>query len=115
MRLQPEQFKDTVIKNKKGQIIPYSEITQEYYEEKGYKRLFMFREKNLSPIQKIRLSQIFRDFDYNGYLAEAWNIKEDFMNAVDERDYKKVQEIQTECRESEHHRLQQFARTLNNW
>ena len=43
----------------------YSEITQEYYEEKGYKRLFLTREKNLTSFQKIRLSQIFRDFDYN--------------------------------------------------
>ena len=45
--------------------VPYSEITQEYYEEKGYKRLFLRKQKNLSPFQKIRLSQIFRDFDYN--------------------------------------------------
>ena len=37
------------------------------------------------------------------------------MNAVDEKDIKKVDDIILECRESEHHRLQQFSRTLNNW
>jgi len=115
MKLKVEQFKNTIIKNKKGVIVEYSEITQEYYEEKWYKRLFSTREKNLSPFQKIRLNQIFRDFDYNWYLAESWNIKEDFMNAIDEKDITKVDEIILECRESEHHRLQQFARTLNNW
>jgi len=115
MKLKPEQFKDTIIKNKKWEIVEYSEITQEYYEEKGYKRLFLTRQKNLTPFQRIRISQIFRDFDYNWYLAETRNIKEDFMNAIDEKDIKKVDEIILECKESEHHRLQQFARTLNNW
>jgi hypothetical protein len=37
------------------------------------------------------------------------------MNAIDEKNIKKVDEIILECRGSEHHRLQQFARTLNNW
>jgi len=115
MRLKPEQFKNTIIKNKKWEIVEYTEITQEYYEEKWYRLLFLTRECNLSPIQKIRISQIFQDFDYSWYLAEAWNIKEDFMNAIDERDIKKIDEIIKECRESEHHRLKQFARTLNNW
>jgi hypothetical protein len=89
MRLKVEQFKDTIIKNKKWEIIEYSEITQEYYEEKWYKRLFLTREKNLTSFQKIRLNQIFRDFDYHWYLVESWNIKEDFMNAIDEKKYQK--------------------------
>ena len=37
------------------------------------------------------------------------------MNAIDEKDIKKVDQIILECKESELHRLQQFARTLNNW
>jgi transposase len=89
MRLKVEQFKDTIIKNKKWEIVEYSEITQEYYEEKWYKRLFLTREKNLTSFQKIRLNQIFRDFDYHWYLVESWNIKEDFMNAIDEKKYQK--------------------------
>jgi len=36
------------------------------------------------------------------------------MNAIDDRDIKQIDEIIKECRESEHHRLKQFARTLNN-
>lgn len=115
MRLKPEQFKNQTFTNKKWEKMAYSEITQEYYQESWYRTLFLKREKNLSPLQKVRISQIFRDFDYNWYLAEAWNIKEDFMNAMDERDMKKIDEIIKDCRESEHHRLQQFARTLNNW
>ena len=42
-------------------------------------------------------------------------MKKILKNAIDEKDIKKVDEIIWECRESEHHRLQQFSRTLNNW
>ena len=37
------------------------------------------------------------------------------MNAIDERNIKKIDEIILECRNSKHYRIQQFARTLNNW
>lgn len=44
--------------------------------KKGYKGLFMKREKNLSEMQKLRLRQLLREFDYKGYLSEAWGMKE---------------------------------------
>jgi hypothetical protein len=62
----------------------YNEITLDYFLENGYRTIFLTREKNLSELQNIRVNQIFREYDYHGYLVEAWTIKEDFMDAIDE-------------------------------
>ena len=75
----------------------------------------MKREKNLSPIQRIRLGQILGEFDYLNFLKEVWTIKEDFMDAIDALDYVEVERIKSEASKSEHHRIRQFARTLENW
>jgi hypothetical protein len=37
------------------------------------------------------------------------------MNAIDELNLKEVDAIILDCKESEHHRLKQFGRTLTNW
>jgi hypothetical protein len=114
-RLQGDQVNPKDLENSKGESIPYREITLDYFLETGYRKLFLTREKNLSGIQRLRLGQIFREFDYRGYLAESWTIKEDFMDAIDARDMKEVDRIIADCGTSEHHRLKQFARTLTNW
>ncbi len=114
-RLKSEDFDKKLLKNKKWEIVEYKEITLDYFLETGYRKLFITREKNLSPVQKLRLNQIFREFDYNWYLAESWNIKEDFMNAIDDKDIKEIDKIIINCKNSEHHRLKQFWRTLTNW
>ncbi len=114
-RLKSEDINPKCLKNHKWETVEYKEITLDYFLEKWYRTLFLKREKNLSPIQKLRLNQIFREYDYNWYLAESWNIKEDFMNAIDELNLKEVDAIILDCKESEHHRLKQFGRTLTNW
>ena len=42
--------------NSKWEIVEYKEITADYFIEKWYRLLFMYREKNLSWIQKLRLN-----------------------------------------------------------
>jgi len=95
--------------------LEYKEITLDYFLETWYRTLFMTREKNLSLLQKLRINQIFREFDYMDYIKEARNIKEDFMNAIDELDLKEIDRIILDCKISEHHRIKQFWRTLTNW
>lgn len=114
-RLQSKDINPKSLKNKKWERVEYKEITPDYFLETWYRKLFLTKEKNLSPIQKLRLNQIFREFDYNGYLAETWTIKEDFMEAIDELNMKEVDRIIEECKLSEHHRIKQFGRTLTNW
>lgn len=95
--------------------LEYREITLDYFLETWYRIIFLTREKNLSLLQKLRINQIFREFDYMDYIKEAWNIKEDFMNALDELDLKEIDRIIIDCKSSEHHRIKQFWRTLTNW
>ncbi len=76
--------------------------------ETGYRRLFFYREKNLSPISKLRLNQIFREFDYLGFMAEAWILKEDFMEAMDDLNITEIDRIMADCLTSEHYRIKQF-------
>jgi hypothetical protein len=68
----------------------------------------MYREKNLSPIQKLRLNQIFREFDYLGYMQKAWTLKEDFFNAMDNLDMNEIDRIMNECLNSDHYRIKKF-------
>lgn len=75
----------------------------------------MTREKNLSLLQKLRINQIFREFDYMDLLKRSSDIKEDFMNALNELDLKEIDRIILDCKSSEHHRIKQFWRTLTNW
>jgi hypothetical protein len=59
-------------------------------------------------LQKLRINQIFKEFDYLDYLKESRTIKEDFMDAIDNLDLKEIDRIILECRGSEHHRIKQF-------
>ena len=95
--------------------IEYKEITLDYFLETWYRKLFLRREKNLTWLQKLRINQIFKEFDYLDYLKESRTIKEDFMDAIDNLDLKEIDRIILECRGSEHHRIKQFWRTLTNW
>jgi transposase len=103
------------LKNSKWEVQEYKEITLDYYLETGYRILFLKREKNLSPIQRVRLGQILGEFDYLNFLKEVWTLKEDFMDAIDALDYVEVERIKMEASNSEHHWIRQFARTLENW
>ena len=114
-RLKADQVNPKDLKNSKWETVEYKEITLDYFLETGYRKLFMTREQNLSGIQKLRLNQVFAEFDYRGYLAETWTLKEDFMDAINARDVQEVNRIIQDCKESEHHRIQQFGRTLTNW
>jgi len=101
--------------NSKWEIVEYQEITADYFIEKWYRLLFMYREKNLSWIQKLRLNQIFKEFDYWGYLQEAWTLKEDFYDALDSLNLKEIDRIRDDALNSEHRRLKQFWRTIKRW
>jgi hypothetical protein len=41
-------------------------------------------------------------------MQEAWTIKEDFMDAIDNLDLKEVNRIRDDCLTSEHYRIKQF-------
>lgn len=107
-RLQAEQVNQDTLINSKGENVAYHEITADYFMETGYRRLFFYREKNLSPISKLRLNQIFREFDYLGFMAEAWTLKEDFMDAMDDLNITEIDRIMADCLTSEHYRIKQF-------
>lgn len=95
-----------------GEKWEYKEITLDYYFHKSYKTLFLYREENLSGMQKLRLRQILKEFDYNGYMAEARVAKERFMRALDELDIEEINDVMKDCLESEHYRIQWFGETL---
>lgn len=114
-RLQAEQIDKNTLINSKWENVAYHEITADYFMETGYRRLFFYREKNLSPISKLRLNQIFREFDYLGFMAEAWILKEDFMEAMDDLNITEIDRIMADCLTSEHYRIKQFWRTLKRW
>ena len=95
-----------------GEKWEYKEITLDHYFHKSYKTLFLYREENLSGMQKLRLRQILKEFDYNGYMAEARVAKERFMKALDELDIEEINDVMKDCLESEHYRIQWFGGTL---
>jgi hypothetical protein len=115
LRLTDRNWEEMKFKNVKNELNVYNEITLDYFLENWYRTLFLTREKNLSELQRMRVNQIFREYDYHWYLVEAWTIKEDFMDAIDELDIWEVNRIIWECKTSEHYRIQQFGRTLVNW
>lgn len=98
--------------NMSWDIWEYKEITEEAFLNKGYKTIFMYREKNMSGIQKLRLRQILREYDPHGFLKEAWIYKEMFCEALDELDIQTIREVRDQCLDSDHYRLKQFWRTL---
>lgn len=95
-----------------GEKWEYKEITLDYYFHKSYKSLFLKREENLSWMQKLRLRQIFKEFDYNWYMAESWVAKERFTKALDELDIEEIDDVIKDCLQSEHYRIKWFGETL---
>ncbi len=114
--IKPEHIEEDKLYNSRWMKIQFREITLDYFLNwPTYKLLFSTREKNMSWYQKLRLRQITRDFDYNNYLKEAWVMKENFLDALDEKNIDDIDRIVDEALESEHYRIQQFGRTLRNW
>ncbi len=111
-KLKDEYIRKEELIKMSGEIWEYKEITEEAFLNKWYKTLFMYREKNMSGMQKLRLRQILREYDPHGYLKEARIYKEIFCEALDDLDIRTIREVRDWCLESEHYRLQQFGRTL---
>lgn len=114
-RLQTENINPKDLLNSKWEVMEYREITPEYFTEKWYRTLFVTREKKLSWQQRLRLNQIFRDFDYLGFMQQARTLKEDFMDAIDELNLDEIDRILEESLDSEHYRIKQFWRTIKRW
>ena len=114
-RLQSNNINPMDLLNSKGEVIEYKEITAEFFVDKWYRSLFVTREKNLSGQQRLRLNQIFKDFDYLWFMQEARTIKEDFMDAIDELNLEEIDRLRDECLESTHYRIKQFGRTIKRW
>lgn len=106
---------DTI--NMRWEQAVFKEITYDYFINSGctYKTLLWKREKNLSWIQKLRLRQIFREFDYSWYVWESWNLKERFSDALEDKDFEEVVKVMEEALSSEHYRIQWFWKTLRRW
>lgn len=114
--LNPEYIEKDKLYNSKWHKIKFKEITLDYYINwPMYKTLFCMREKNMSWYQKLRLRQITRDFDYQNFIKEARVLKENFIDALDEKNIEDITKIMNEALESEHYRLNEFGRTLRNW
>ncbi len=90
----------------------YREITEDAFLNRWYKSLFWKKEKNLSGIQKLRLRQILREFDPNGYLRDARTYKEWFCDAMDELNIQEIRKVRDGCLESDHYRIHWFWKTL---
>ena len=114
-RLQADLIDPKNLINSKWETVAYDEITADYFIEKWYRKLFFWREKNLSPIATLRINQIFQEFDHLGFLQESWTLKEDFMDAMDNLDMIEIDRIRDDCLASEHYRIKQFWRTINRW
>jgi len=111
-RLKIENINPNDLLNSKWEKIDYNEITADYFIEKWYRLLFMYREKNLSWQQRLRINQIFKEFDYWGFLQEAWTLKEDFMDAMDDLDMDEIDRIMEDCFKSQYYRIKQFWKTI---
>ncbi len=113
--LDEKYFTKDELKRANWETIEFKEIKLEYFlEVKGwYKTLFMKREENLSGIQKLRLRQILREFDFKWYLTEAWVLKERFIDALNEKDWEEIKNMTQDALSSEHYRIKAFWRTLN--
>ena len=110
--LKDEDILEEDLIKQNGERWEYKEITEQAFLNKWYKLLFMKRESNLSGMQKLRLRQILREYDPNGYLSEARIYKETFCKALDELDIWTIREVRAWCLDSDHYRLKQFWRTL---
>lgn len=114
--IKPEHIEKDKLFNSKWYRIEFKEITLDYFINwPSYKLLFSMREKNMSWYQKLRLRQITRDFDYHNYLKEAWVLKENFIEALDDKNIDYINRLMNEALWSEHYRIQEFGRTLKNW
>ena len=103
------------LKDKNWDTIEYKEITMEYFLNVGYRKLFLKKEANMNWIQKLRLRQIFKEFDYKWYMAEAWVAKERLIEALDTLDINEIVDIMKDCITSQHYRIRTFWRTLKKW
>lgn len=106
---------DEDLKDKNWNKIDYKEITMDYFLNVWYRKLFLKKESNLNSIQKLRLRQIFKEFDYKWYMAEAWVAKERFIDALDTLDINEIVDVMKDCITSEHYRIRTFWRTLKRW
>jgi len=113
LKIEDINYKDLL--NKKWEVCEYQEITCDYFIEKWYRLLFLTREKNLSWQQKLRINQIFKEFDYLGFLQESWTLKEDFYDALDDLNMNEIDRIRDDALNSEHRRIQQFWKTIKRW
>jgi Transposase len=114
--LDESTFKPDDLINKKGEVTEFKEITLSFYlNSGGYRGLIWTREKNLSGIQRLRLRQILREFDWKGYMTEAWSLKERFCDAMDEKDIDEIKDVMLESLNSEHYRVKEFGRTIKRW
>lgn len=113
--LQEKDILPQDLKNWEWEIIEYKEITLDYFLNTGYRKLFMKKESNLSWIQKLRLRQVFKEFDYKWYMAEAWVAKERLIDALDTLNIIEIVDIMKDCITSEHYRIRAFWRTLKRW
>jgi len=75
----------------------------------------MNREKNLSWQQRLRINQIFKEFDYWDFLQEAWTLKKDFMDSMDDLDIDEIDRIMEDCLKKQHYRIKQFWKTIKRW
>ena len=45
-------------------------------------------------------------------MQQAWTIKEDFMDAIDELNLDEIDRLRDECLANQHYRIKQFGRTI---
>ena len=108
--MDPKYIREEELITAKGEKIEFKEIKLDYFlnVKGGYKTLFVKREKNMSGIQRLRLRQILREFDFKGYLTESWVLKERFIEALDERDRIELRDVMNEALSSDHYRIKAF-------
>lgn len=111
MRELTDAEKELLIK-KSWESCTYKEVTYQHFVNKWYKFLFVTRAKNLSWMQRLRLRQIFNEFDIHWYLAESWIMKEWFCEALDDRDIEEIRRVRDDCLLSNHYAIIWFWKTL---
>ena len=92
----------------------YKAITEEYYLDKKYRTLLLLGEEKLSYRQKLRLNQIFIEFDPKGYLFEIYNAKEKLRYALNNKDQNELDELIEDLKDTEHYKIEEFRNMIKN-
>jgi transposase len=107
-----EKFKDKNIRVYNPNDTEYKPITIDHYVSEKYRTIFLIGEEKLTQKQKHRLNQIFREFDPEHYLFEAYNAKEKIRECLNNKNLFLLNEVIKDLEQTKHYKLIALKNTL---